>query len=273
MGKFDGILICTDLDGTIYTRDKTVSRENKEAIEYFKREGGYFTFITGRLPQYSQNAYELIEPNAPYGCVNGGGVYDGVAKKYVWTLPLDKEIGKLVHFAYDSFGSIGLQVCTFDNTYFMRDNDANVRFRRITGVPNIEKHYDEVKEPVAKIMFATLDENEILRLDKALKSHELADGFEFVRSERTLYEILPKGSNKGLALHKLVEYLGVDPKKTVAIGDYDNDIGMLKTAGVGIAVANATQAAKAAADIITVSNEEHAIAQVIYDIENGKIVI
>ena len=50
MGKFDGILICTDLDGTLYRNDKTVSKENREAIEYFKNEGGYFTFITGRMP-------------------------------------------------------------------------------------------------------------------------------------------------------------------------------------------------------------------------------
>ena len=40
MGKFDGILICTDLDGTLYRNDKTVSDENREAIKYFKSEGG-----------------------------------------------------------------------------------------------------------------------------------------------------------------------------------------------------------------------------------------
>ena len=40
MGKFDGILICIDLDGTLYRNDKTISRENLEAIEYFKRGGG-----------------------------------------------------------------------------------------------------------------------------------------------------------------------------------------------------------------------------------------
>ena len=43
MGIFDGILICTDLDGTLYCDDKTISRENREAIDYFKREGGRFT--------------------------------------------------------------------------------------------------------------------------------------------------------------------------------------------------------------------------------------
>ena len=51
MGKFDGILLCTDLDDTLLTTDKRVSDENSKAIEYFKSEGGLFTFATGRVPQ------------------------------------------------------------------------------------------------------------------------------------------------------------------------------------------------------------------------------
>ena len=91
-----------------------------------------------------------------------------------------------------------------------------------------------------------------------------------LRSERSLFEILPKGVNKGLALGKLAEQLGIDMKRTVAIGDYDNDAAMLRAAGVGIAVANASRAALEAADAVTVSNEEDAIAKIIYDIEDGK---
>ena len=53
MAKFDGILICTDLDGTLLKKDKTVSRENLDAIEYFKANGGYFTYVTGRMPFFS----------------------------------------------------------------------------------------------------------------------------------------------------------------------------------------------------------------------------
>ncbi|MBQ3226919.1 MAG: HAD hydrolase family protein, partial [Clostridia bacterium] len=52
MGKFDGVLICTDLDGTLLKKDKTISEENLKAIEYFKREGGFFTIVTGRMPFY-----------------------------------------------------------------------------------------------------------------------------------------------------------------------------------------------------------------------------
>lgn len=68
MGKFDGILICTDLDGTLLRNDGTISQENLSAIEYFKAEGGYFTFVTGRMPYYAMHICETIKPNVPFGC-------------------------------------------------------------------------------------------------------------------------------------------------------------------------------------------------------------
>ena len=121
------------------------------------------------------------------------------------------------------------------------------------------------------MLFGTEDEDEMAAISKTLREHPLADNFDFIRSERTLFEILPKGVHKGLALSKLVDHLGMDIGRTVAIGDYDNDVGMLGVARHGIAVANASPAAKAAADRLTVSNEDHAIAKVIYDIESGII--
>ena len=63
MKKFEGILFCTDLDGTLYDDNKNVSRKNLEAIEYFKSEGGTFTFITGRVPKTSKSICEIIKPN------------------------------------------------------------------------------------------------------------------------------------------------------------------------------------------------------------------
>ena len=67
MGKFDGMLICTDLDGTLLRNDKTISRENIEAIEYFKQAGGYFTFVTGRMPFFVSYVLSAVNPNAPLG--------------------------------------------------------------------------------------------------------------------------------------------------------------------------------------------------------------
>jgi hydroxymethylpyrimidine pyrophosphatase-like HAD family hydrolase len=85
-----------------------------------------------------------------------------------------------------------------------------------------------------------------------------------------LYEILPKGVCKGTSIEKLCECLDLDINKTVALGDYNNDISMFYAAKAGIAVSNACREAIEAADFVTVSNEENAVAKVIYDIEDGK---
>ena len=82
--KFEGMLFCTDLDGTLYNDEKTVSKQNLDAIEYFKSEGGLSTFITGRAPASAKEIYNAIKPNAPFGCFNGAGIYDGRADKYLW---------------------------------------------------------------------------------------------------------------------------------------------------------------------------------------------
>lgn len=271
MGKFDGILICTDLDGTLYKNDKTISAENREAIEYFKSEGGSFTFITGRMPYYSMDAFRAAKPNVPFGCINGGGVFDGVLGEYVFTLELPRGALELVRHIDESFPGVGIQLCGFEKTYFAKENSTTARHREITGIPNYTCDYKTFSEPLGKIMFCTDIEEEIQAVERALRAHSLACEFDFIRSERSLFEILPKGTHKGVALCKLAEFLGIDMKRTVAVGDYDNDAQMLREAGCGVAVSNASAAALSAADIVTVSNEEHAIARVIYDIEDGKI--
>ena len=83
----------------------------------------------------------------------------------------------------------------------------------------------------------------------------------------TLFEILPKNSNKGTLLKRMADLLGFDMSKTVAVGDYENDLVMIKMAGTGYAVANACLELKAVADRITVSNEENAIAKIIDDLD------
>lgn len=271
MGKFDGVLFCTDLDGTLYKNDKTISQENKDAIEYFKGNGGYFSFITGRLHYYSKDVYDIVNPNAPFGCINGGGVYDGASKKYIFTKEVSFEALELVSYIEEKLPNVGLQICGFENTYFAKENDITIRFREITGLENIACDYKTFNLPIGKIIFCTGIEEEILLIEKLLKSHKLAHKFDFIRSERTLYEILPKGVNKALAFKNLANYLKVDFGKTIAIGDYDNDASMLKFAGLGVAVANASALAKESADLVTVSNEENAIAKIIYDLDKGDI--
>ena len=96
MKKFEGMLFCTDLDGTLFRTDKTVSAPNREAIAYFKAEGGIFTFITGRVPKTASGICQIIDPNGPYGCFNGGGIYDPRQNAYLWTEKLSADALELV---------------------------------------------------------------------------------------------------------------------------------------------------------------------------------
>lgn len=273
MGKFDGILICTDLDGTLFADDKSVSRENREAIEYFKKEGGRFTFITGRMPYYAQTAYAAVRPNAPFGCCNGGGLYDGEKGEYAWTAePLPQNVSELIEAVVHEIPGIGVQYASYERSYFARENAVMVEFRAETGIPNITCSIGACPAPIMKILFGDM-EPEMEETERILRAHKRASEFDFIRSEAHLFEILGKGISKGLAIEKLCAVLGIDRAKSIAIGDYNNDIPMLRAAGVGVAVANACPEALAAADLVTVSNNESAIARVIYDIEAGKIAL
>lgn len=273
MGKFDGFLICTDLDGTLLKKDKTISSENIEAIEYFKKEGGLFTIVTGRMPHAAFDICKNARINAPFGCINGGGLYDYHKGEYIWTAETPDYVNELIRVIDENFPNVGIQVNTFYKTYFSKENSVMAYFREITKLPNLVINYKDVKEPIAKILFGIETEEEMQDVIKTLNSHPLAEKFDFVRSEKSLYEILPKGIGKGTSIIKLCEYLNIDRNKTIAVGDYDNDISMFNAAGVGIAVKNACKEAQSAADFITVSNEEHAIAKVIYDLEEGKYIL
>ena len=270
MKKFSNMLICTDLDGTLLDDEKKISKENIEAIEYFKDNGGYFTFVTGRMPFFVKNIYKKICPNAPFGCINGGGLYDCEKQEYIWNQEMSRDVISMLECVEREMPSVGIQVNTPWHVFFSKESDAMVEFRRVTGLPNLACGYNDVTEPFSKIVFAC-EEHEIVLLEQLLRSHPMAERFDFIRSERTLFEILPKGINKGMAIKKLAEYLNIDISRTIAVGDYNNDVDMLKTAGVGIAVENACAEAKAVADYITVSNNDNAIAEIIRDIERGNI--
>ncbi|MBR2471066.1 MAG: HAD family phosphatase [Clostridia bacterium] len=271
MEKFSGILLCTDLDGTVLDSNKNVSKENLDAIEYFKSNGGLFTFITGRMPMTSRKICAVLNPNVPYGCINGGGIYDHVKNEMLWMTHLPRTALRLVDVVYETMPDMGILVDAPDIVYFSRDNSAMVKFRKITELPDIFKYHNDVTEPIAKIIFAHEDNERICKLAELLNLHPLAGEFDFIRSAQDLYEILPKGNSKGGVLVRMAEMLGVSMDKTIAVGDYDNDISMIRAAKIGYAVANASEGAKKAADIITVSNNEHAIAKIIDDLDKKKI--
>lgn len=271
MKKFENILFCTDLDGTLLNDDRQISKENLDAIEYFKNEGGSFSFITGRPYLISKDICEKIKPNVPLGCFNGGGLYDVSKDEFIWSVVLDKSAFEIVDFVNKNFDKMGIQINTQKSIYYMKESNGTRLFREITNTPYIYGDYNTINDPIIKVIFATDDGEYMDEFSREIVKHPLASRFAFVRSEFILFELLPKEVNKGNVLKVLADYLKIDMKRTIAIGDYDNDVSMLKMAGLGVAVDNAVPAAKEAADYITVSNNEHAIAKIIDDIDKGII--
>ena len=269
MGKFDGILFCTDLDGTLLNKKREVSAENRAAIEYFKKEGGAFTIITGRPPCISSDIYRMSGANIPYGCINGGGIYDPAKGEYLWYDTLPEAAFRIVEYVEKNMPDIGIQFSCPERIYFCRDNSSTQHFRDVTGYPHIVKTLGELgDEPLCKVIFSTDDTRRLAEIRAEIMALPEAAQVDFVSGADDLCEMLPKGNTKGTVLCRMAELLGYDMKKTVAVGDFENDLDMIKKAGIGYAVANAYDGAKAVADRVTVSNEEHAIAKIIEDLDN-----
>lgn len=271
MKKFEGIMIGTDLDGTLLKNDKTISKENMEAIEYFKAEGGIFTFITGRMPLAARPVYKMLDINAPFGCINGGGIFDHKEEKLLWHATISYDAFEMVEEVDKKVPTMGIQINTPDKLYFYKDSGALKRFREQTGVKMLTCDYHNFNEPLAKILFSEDSDENILKVKEILNAHPKASQFDFIRAGEEYYEILPKGENKGTVLLKIADLIGIDRGKIIGVGDHDNDADLLKCAAIGFAVENASPLAKESADYITSSNEEHAIAKIIKDLDDGKI--
>lgn len=272
MGKFDGILICTDLDDTLLTADKRVSEENAEAINYFMGEGGYFTFATGRMPQGARLMLKFIQPNAPIICSNGTAIYDFKQEKFLWMRKLEPDAFKVVEYVIKKVPQCGVVVGCENGVYFPRVNRVTEEHKFLENFPDNYVALNDIKEQWLKVIFMTESEDVVL-LKQAVNESGWADAFEFMQSSPWYYEMLPKNSTKGSAVPRLAEILNIERKNTIGMGDNDNDMTLITNSGIGIAVANAIEPIKAAADYITVDNESHALASVIYDLDSGKILL
>ncbi len=266
MGKFSGILLCTDLDETLLDTDKSISKENLEAIEYFKNNGGSFTFITGRGVHGVGKSIAKAKPNVPVGCLNGGSIYDWENDKTLFRLDIDKSVTKLILELEEKFKTLGVEIVTHTSNHFRRINERVQWHIDLEKLPVMPGDFDKIPDNWGKCLLVDTAEN-IDKVVEYITTNDSGKDFDFVRSCPYFYEILPKGSSKGNLLIRLAEILGIDKNKTIAVGDNENDISMLEKAGLGIAVANAVPKAKEAADMVTVANTDHAIAKIIYDLD------
>ncbi len=253
MGKFDGILIATDLDGTLVS-EGSISKENADAIRYFQKEGGLFTFATGRYASHiKENFADDIKPSICVMTLNGNILYDMAENKKLRVSKMDKENTKdILNYATDRFGDKinWINIC---------DEDESYEYKGI------------VERDTCKCVFVLYDEESAIELRDNLRKN-YSHLYNVERSWPTGVEIYNKNSGKGEAVKYILENIVKNIETVICVGDYENDVSMLKMADIGFAVQNATEEAKAAADCITdVDNDNHAIAWIINKLDKEGI--
>lgn len=262
MKKFEGYLICVDVDNTLTYKEGQISKENAEAIKYFQDEGGLFTLATGRGPSFLENFEGQLNINAPLVGYNGTLIYDVEKEEVIKKWKMDKDVvNKVLKYLYETYEDI---------LYFSASVGIDVALKlEVRHHKSNNESFDEFFKGMPDKIFKVLSvQNRDLTL-KAMNDlkEKFSDEANFYRSWSEGLEIVSLDSGKGIAVQYMKDHLEKNIHTTVGVGDYENDITLLEYADIGYAVGNAHESVKTVADKITVSNTEHAIAEVIKDLE------
>jgi Cof subfamily protein (haloacid dehalogenase superfamily) len=257
------------MDGTLLDSNGKVSEENQRAIQDFIEKGGKFGVATGRSQLNIVSFLKGISVNTPCILYNGGGLYDFETKEFLDISELSKK--KLIiylHHCLKQYPNVVIQIYTSDMCFVVSSkelaNPAVIEDHQPCTFCQIEEIMDK---PWIKILFCAKPD-ELKSMEEKIVKFELEQDVNWVFSSEIYLEFLPKDTSKGSMLKKLREYM-CGGYKIYAVGDFNNDKEMLQAADVGIAVKNALPGVKDVADRITVSNDENAIADIIYHlIEN-----
>lgn len=264
MKKFHGLLLCSDVDGTIIDENNTVPKENIEAIKYFKAHGGTFTLASGRIPEALFPILGDIHPDFPVICHNGCSLYDAEKRIFLDTVPLDRGAISVLEQIRSISPDTGIELMTTEGIFVVQQNqatDRHITFEKVQA--KNASSPGSVTPTWLKILFADEPET-ISAIQNAMEHSPYHKDYTIIRTHRYYYEIFNKKASKGEALKKLCDRYGIAFEHVIAVGDNDNDVPMLKLAGTSAVVRNGSAAAKAHADMVTArTNSEGAVAELI----------
>lgn len=263
------IFLC-DMDGTLLRDDSTVSQKSKDSISKWIQKGGHFGIATGRGHINAATFLEGVQINAPCIYYNGSMLYDEVKKEVVKVKSMPQEkLKDVLSWVVKTYPKVmvhvyGLEICHIVS----KEEDADQVILREHLPASFSDLEDISNEPWIKILFAGKS-HELKAIEEKLQQ-KLNDDVRWVYSLDIYLEILPIGVSKGNMVPKLKELHGKDAK-IIALGDYYNDIEMIKEADFGIAMGNAPEDFKRLADHVTLSNEEDGVSKVLEDLMDGKL--
>lgn len=263
-----GILLVSDLDGTMVTDRGTVPERNSAAIARFKEAGGSFAIATGRSVLGSERYAERLQPNAPCIVFNGGAIYDFTQKKTLWSKTLPEDYGKIIHVVEESFPDIGIEIYSGGQVYFVRKNSYTKEHLALQGIEAAgTKGQHDLPPDCNKILF-TGDNDKLRAVSERLEAMD-HKGCVFVFSNPIYFEVLPEGISKGTTVRILADLIGIGYDKIMAIGDYYNDLELLAASAVSAVPSGAPEDVKSAAKVVVGPCENGAVADFVEYIEKN----
>lgn len=265
-------MIGFDLDGTLLTTEKEISSRTKQALAEAVRQGVVILPATGR-PLSGIPAEVLALPGVRYAVAsNGARITDLQEDRVVYEKLLPYEAGlrmleicaqydALLEIYYDGVGYADRERLQHLSDYVPRPPMAHYIGSTRVAVDDVMGMYLEKGRPTDKVqaIFSRQDEyhEAWARVEQELPDVEITGALS------NNIEVNARGVNKGKGLLMLGELLGIRREEIMAFGDGSNDIAMLREAGMGVAMENASEDVKQAADLITLSNDQDGVARAI----------
>ena len=259
-------LIVLDLDGTLTNSQKEITPRNRETLIRIQQQGIRLVLASGR-PTYGivplANELRMDEYGGFILSYNGGEIINWETKEMIYENVLPNEV---VPVLYECARTHHLSILTYDGAEIVTENsqDTYVQKEAFLNKMSIRETNDfltDITLPVAKCLIVG-DADQLIPLESEL-CIRLQGKINVFRSEPYFLELVPQGIDKALSLAVLLEQTGIKREEIIAIGDGYNDLSMIKFAGLGIAMGNAQEPVKKAANYITLTNEEDGVDEAI----------
>lgn len=262
-------LLATDLDGTLLNAKKEISSENIQAINRALEMGKHVIFSTGRALGEVKQFFPLFPAMRYVLCESGGLLYDRLKQCAISRQVLDPNITREV-LRYAEPRDIMIQVMMegesviskkmiavlehYRNEYLREHFSHHVRL-----VDDVVAYCKNGEYQVEKIcLYHPTAAARVQSLER-LQDLDLTAAF----SERTSLELTPIGVDKGNGLRKLCEMLQIPLEQVIAVGDAPNDLAVLQTAGLALAVDNASEEVKQVCHAVVADNEHDGVKEAI----------
>ncbi|MGX7106838.1 Cof-type HAD-IIB family hydrolase [Hutsoniella sourekii] len=259
-------LIAIDLDGTLLDSNHNLSEENIKALHFAKNKGVKIVICTGRPYPAMKDFVDQINLNAEddyFITYNGGIIFNARDRNKItenYFTVIDLKVWS------DEMKRIDLPISAIDieKVYEPLDQGELSQYSKVTPLQINKINFSEIPDDQRFYKFVCCAEKEVFVERIKNISPELLGKYSVKQALENSIDITPRNASKGNALAQLSNLLKIEPSNIMAIGDQDNDYSMIAMAGTSVAMGNAIEKIKEAADYITGDNNQSGVAQAIY---------